>query len=192
MKRNNVILAVIGIGLILLILFYFASSSAKSSPSATPLASQSQTTTPEPSPSVLGQQTKTTGCVAADALPDKACTPGAAFSGVTRDQVCRPGYAKSVRNVPTAEKNAVYREYGIAQHQPGQYEVDHLISLELGGSNDMSNLWPEPADPRPGFHEKDRVENYLNQQVCSGAMTLQQAQQAIATNWLAIDNTMPK
>jgi hypothetical protein len=107
---------------------------------------------------------------------------------VTVAQICVPGYAKSVRNVTTAEKDAVYAEYGIASRAPGQYEVDHLISLELGGSNDIANLWPEPADPRPGFHEKDRVENALHDRVCAGSISLADAQRQIATNWLALWN----
>jgi hypothetical protein len=90
-----------------------------------------------------------------------------------------------VRNVPTSEKNQVYAEYGIKTRTTGQYEVDHLVSLELGGSNDIANLWPEAASPKPGFHEKDKVENYLHDQVCSGAIPLKQAQIEIATNWLA-------
>jgi hypothetical protein len=102
------------------------------------------------------------------------------------------GYSRSVRNVPDSEKNQVYAEYGITHHTTGQYEVDHLISLELGGSNDISNLWPEAASPTPGFHEKDKVENYEHDQVCSGAVSLQQAQIEISTNWLAIYNRMPK
>ena len=96
-----------------------------------------------------------------------------------------------MRNVPTSEKNQVYAEYGIASHTPGQYEVDHLVSLELGGSNDISNLWPELASPTPGFHEKDQVENYLHSQVCSGAIALIDAQVEIATNWLGVYNQMP-
>jgi len=95
------------------------------------------------------------------------------------------GYSSSVRNVPYSEWTAVYREYGIAHHYSGQYEVDHLISLELGGSNSIANLWPEAAKPTPGFHQKDTLENYLHRQVCSGAMTLAAAQRIIATNWLA-------
>ncbi len=131
----------------------------------------------------IGQRTKTSGCVSSDGLPDSACTPGAIFPDATKDKICVPGYSSSVRNVPTEEKDQVYAEYGIASHEPGQYEVDHLISLELGGSNDIANLWPEPASPTPGFHEKDKVENYVHDQVCSGAMSLQQAQVALATNW---------
>ncbi len=140
----------------------------------------------------IGQRTKTSGCQVNGPLPDSACTPGAIFPSATKDQVCQSGYAKGVRDVPDSEKNQVYAEYGIASHQPGEYEVDHLISLELGGSNDIANLWPEAAEPRPGYHEKDRVENYLHQQVCSGAISLQEAQREIATNWLDVYNSMPK
>lgn len=122
--------------------------------------------------------------------PDANCTPGAVFN-VTADQVCTPGYASSVRNVPQSEKNQVYAEYGITSHASGQYEVDHFIPLELGGSNDISNLWPEPASPTPGFHQKDQVENYLHSQVCSGAMSLSAAQNAIASDWVAVYNSMP-
>jgi hypothetical protein len=123
--------------------------------------------------------------------PDSTCTPGAVFSNVTADQVCTPGYSSGVRNVPQSEKNAVYAEYGITSHTSGQYEIDHFIPLELGGSNDISNLWPEPASPTPGFHQKDKVENYLHDQVCSGAMSLTDAQHAIASDWVAVYNSMP-
>ncbi len=139
----------------------------------------------------LGQRTKTSGCVARNALSDPACTPGAIFAQASKEQICTPGYSSSVRDVPNDVKDQVYAEYGIMQHAPGQYEVDHLIPLEVGGSNDIANLWPEAAEPRPGFHEKDRVENYLHDQVCSGAVPLQQAQTQIATNWVAVYQQMP-
>src|SRR5258708_8623631 len=139
----------------------------------------------------IGQRTKSSGCVSTNALPDPACTPGAIFPNVTKEQVCTSGYSSQVRDVSESLKENVYAEYGITSHQPGQYEVDHQISLELGGSNDIANLWPEPAEPRPGFHEKDKVENYLHEQVCSGAMSLQDAQNLIAHNWLDVYNNMP-
>jgi uncharacterized protein YceK len=138
----------------------------------------------------FGVQTKTSGCVASKGLPDPACTPGALMEGATKDKICQSGYASSVRNVPQSVKNKAYAEYGIASHFPGEYEVDHLVSLELGGSNDISNLWPEAANPKPGFHEKDKVENYLHDQVCSGKISLRQAQLEIATNWPAVYNEM--
>ena len=59
-------------------------------------------------------------------------------------------------------------------------ELDHLVSLELGGSNDASNLWPEaPPSPNP----KDEVEGALNSAVCDGQVTLAAAQDAIAADW---------
>jgi hypothetical protein len=93
--------------------------------------------------------------------------------------------------VPASLKRTVYAEYGITTHASGQYEVDHLVSLELGGSNSIANLWPELASPGPGFHEKDKVENYLHRQVCSGAMTLASAQRHIAANWVVTYKILP-
>ncbi len=137
----------------------------------------------------IGHRTKEGGCVAQGPLPDKACTPGAIFLNVTTEEICIKGYARSVRNVPVEIKHKVYKQYGITHHYKGEYEVDHLISLELGGSNDIANLWPEPAEPRPGFHEKDKVENYLHNQVCSGRIPLAEAQKKIANDWLEVFNS---
>ncbi len=138
-----------------------------------------------------GVQTKTSGCAASGGLQDKACTPGDILSNATKNEICQPGYSRNVRNVPTSEKNKVYAEYGITHHSAGEYEVDHLVSLELGGSNNISNLWPEAASPKPGFHEKDKVENWMHDQVCSGAISLQDAQVQIATDWLSVYQRMP-
>lgn len=157
----------------------------------TPQPSTAVPSTPGSGGPFPGPQTKTSGCVSSNALPDPACTPGAILPDATKDKICVPGYSTSVRNVPTSEKDQVYAEYGITSHAPGEYEVDHLISLELGGSNDIANLWPEPASPTPGFHEKDQVENYLHDQVCNGTISLQQAQVEIATNWLGVYHSMP-
>lgn len=163
--------------------FYGSSLTGNNPGTATPT-----TTTAE---SHFGVQTKTSGCMAHADLPDSACTPGAIIATATKDDICKSGYAQSVRNVPDSEKNQAYAEYSIVKHSTGQYEVDHLVSLELGGSNDIANLWPELASPKPGFHEKDKVENYLHSQVCSGAVSLHDAQVEIATNWLAVYNSMP-
>jgi hypothetical protein len=133
-----------------------------------------------------GQRAKTSGCVVDGPFPNSACTPGDVFPQATKAAICVSGYSRSVRDVPTQEKDAVYAAYGIASHTPGQYEVDHLVSLELGGSNDISNLWPEAAAPKPGFHEKDEVENALHDQVCSGQIDLAIAQREIATDWLSV------
>ena len=136
----------------------------------------------------FGARTKTTHCVAKGGLPDHACTPGDIFTNATKDQICVSGYSSSVRDVPQSVKEQVYAAYGITSRQPGQYEVDHLVNLSIGGSNDISNLWPEAASPKPGFHEKDQVEVYFQNQVCSGKIDLRTAQVQIASNWLDVYN----
>lgn len=109
-------------------------------------------------------------------LQDSRCTPGAVLTTDTK-KICVPGYTTTVRNVPQSEKDAVLKEYGYTKN-PG--EIDHLISLELGGSNDIKNLWPEAGSiPNP----KDHVENQLHADVCSGKITIQKAQKCISTDW---------
>ena len=178
---------------LILVIYYVMQGLNKSSgaPSTSQPPPSSGATTSGSVPPTIGQRTKTSGCVSTNALPDPACTPGAIFPDATSEQICQSGYSSTVRNVPEELKIEVYREYGIMSHAPGQYEVDHHISLELGGSNDIANLWPEPAEPRPGFHEKDKVENYLHDQVCSGKISLQEAQHKIATNWFTIYQSLP-
>lgn len=119
--------------------------------------------------------------------PNPSLTPGDVFPEVSASDICIKGYSATVRHVTTTTKKQVFLEYDVPYPQPeGSIEVDHFISLELGGSNDVKNLWPEPADPKPGFHEKDKVENYLHQQICKGLMTLQEAQKEISSDWYAV------
>lgn len=96
-------------------------------------------------------------------LPDGRMTPGVALTNVTVEQICHAGYAKSVRNVSEATKRAVFIEYfGKVPNQPGNYEIDHLISLELGGSNHIRNLWPQSYTTEPwNSHVKDRLEDRM-------------------------------
>jgi len=128
--------------------------------------------------------------------PRPDLTPGVMFPQITDADVRVPGYAKRVRNVPDAMKRAVYLRYGLdpAKHQ--EAEVDHYVSLCLGGTNDIENLWPEPAvtpdaPGQVGFRQKDACEAWLHQQVCSGAMTLKAAQDAIRSDWYSVFLTMP-
>ncbi len=118
-------------------------------------------------------------------LPDPKMTPGATLPVATGD-ICVPGYSQKVRNVPADVKQQVYAEYGITSHQPGEYEIDHLISLELGGSNSIKNLWPQSYVTQPwNAHVKDKLENELHAEVCAGKIDLPTAQHEIATDWIA-------
>jgi hypothetical protein len=117
-------------------------------------------------------------------VPDPAKTPGDTLE-VTAADICTPGYSKKVRNVPIEVKRQVYASYGILTHQPGEYEVDHLISLELGGSNSIRNLWPQSYRTFPwNARVKDALENELHRRVCAGTIDLGKAQRIIAQNWV--------
>ena len=107
-------------------------------------------------------------------------TPGALNPDVTqatiRATICRRGWTRTIR--PPSEytsslKGEQLRVYGWSG-SPSDYQEDHLISLELGGHpTDPRNLWPEPY---PRASRVDAIENELNQQVCSGELTLVDAQ----------------
>jgi hypothetical protein len=117
-------------------------------------------------------------------LPDPKLTPGDVFE-VTAADICIPGYSKKVRNVPAALKRQAYALYGISTWKTGDYEVDHLIPLSLGGSNSIKNLWPQSTVTSPwNSYAKDTLERRLHNLVCAGKLDLQIAQHAIASNWI--------
>lgn len=122
-------------------------------------------------------------------LPDSRVTPGAADRRLTVAKLCDSTFRTArARHVTDVQKRQICAAYGIAAGCPGPgYEIDHLISLELGGANDSANLWPQPADAAGiiGFHAKDKVENAAHRAVCTGQITLQQAQNGLRGDWYA-------
>jgi hypothetical protein len=136
-------------------------------------------------------------CTAQSGNPDSSCTPGITNSAVTQSNIqrtiCVTGYTATIRppvSYTNPLKAELMRSYGLTG-APSAYELDHLISLELGGNpTSPSNLWPEAYLPVPGAHEKDKVENYLHSQVCAGQMTLAAAQKVIATDWKSVFATI--
>lgn len=156
----------------------FIASSSSSHPSLPPLL-------PLPLPALLDD--------ADHYLPDPTLTPGAIFD-VDTDTVCVPGYSRTVRSVSEAEREAVYASYSVAPYEgycdcPQGCEVDHLISLEIGGSNDQTNLWPQPYCGDENAHVKDTLENKLHKLMCDGTIDMKTAQNAISTNWIQAYNT---
>ncbi len=136
---------------------------------------------------LLASRTSTSGCKLGPD-PDLRCSPGAYYNKLTKRVICGAGFhTSSIRNVPESEKFAVEREYGMA---PGHYgrslEIDHIVSLELGGSNDVANLFPEKLGAAPGYKVKDRLENKVHDWVCAGRIDLRPAQRQIARNWQAL------
>jgi hypothetical protein len=124
----------------------------------------------------LEQQRAHRGAVVADPVR----TPGVLNPDVTQatigSTICVRGWTRTIRppeEYTHALKLRQMREYG-ERGSPSQYQEDHLISLELGGDpSDPRNLWPEPY---PRASDVDRIENELNAEVCSGSLSLHDAQ----------------
>ena len=158
-----------------------AAAGCRRAPSSSP---PSVAPTPAPSSSAAPPAHAPTEQQGPPILPDPRLTPGATLA-VTTDDLCVPGYTRVVRSVPVEVKRQVYAEYGIAHHEPGEYEVDHLISLELGGSNSIKNLWPQSYKTQPwNAHVKDALEDELHRLVCAGQLDLKTAQHEISTHWI--------
>jgi hypothetical protein len=127
-------------------------------------------------------------------LPDPNCTPGAYDPAQTAAVLCAPGYTTASYRPPSSQTTAF--KYHVAELAYGQQnvtgELDHLVSLELGGANDATNLWVEAGSiPNP----KDAVENALHRWVCAATGTeaqqrLTAAQQAIAANWMTAEQAL--
>lgn len=141
------------------------------------------------------------------AVPDPACTPGAVNPTLTSTALKAAEFRTDcVRNQATPESRSHAEEHSTEQFKTDTYgwynvseptdnegknqtcELDHFISLELGGADTLDNIWPQcgPSDvalDNRFFKEKDTVENYLAWMVKHGEMELQEAQKGIAADW---------
>ena len=135
---------------------------------------------------LLKERAQTSKCTLSP-NPDRQCSPGAYYSALTKKRVCAADFRTDpIRLVPQSEKDAAHQEYAMALMKYGEtLEIDHIASLELGGSNDIANLFPEKRDVSPGYKVKDKLENKLHDLVCDGTMTLSTVRR-IASDWQAL------
>jgi len=118
-------------------------------------------------------------------IPEANLTPGATRP-TTRADVCRSDPDQSLRVIPVSVRQKVFESYGLPHARPEAYEVDYLITPELGGSGDIRNLWPQPYSSTVwNAHVKDALEDRLHEMVCNGTLNLETAQHDIASNWIA-------
>jgi hypothetical protein len=117
-------------------------------------------------------------------VPDPTLTPGAVR---TTDValICSAG-TRELRHWSRERDDFILREYGLPAGPHPQYEIDHLVPLGLGGSDEDANLWPEPRrplEPTWNAEAKDRLEWRLRDVVCGGQLDVREAQKAIAEDW---------
>jgi hypothetical protein len=125
--------------------------------------------------------------LAFEVRPDPNLTGGSVrLDGHDLGTVCGP---KERRHpLPHALRDEILRRYRLPTGTHPDYEIDHLIPWCLGGSDDPSNLWPQPRrniDPTWNAEAKDRLERFMCDMVCNGQLDLGTAQKAVAEDWIA-------
>jgi hypothetical protein len=128
-------------------------------------------------------------------LPNPTLTPGAVNARVTQatihSTICVSGYSSSVRPPESYTEALKFRQLDRGYNLGGDtrasdYEEDHLIPLEVGGSpTSVKNLWPEPWHTTWNAGRKDTLENTMHRLVCDGAVSLATARRVFTTNWIA-------
>ncbi|SEB78587.1 hypothetical protein [Terriglobus roseus] len=117
--------------------------------------------------------------------PVRALTPGA-VRPVALSELCSLPDNDLDPKVPVEKQRAVFRAYGMDDRAARGYQVDYLINPQLGGDDDVENLWPEPYHSTVwNATAKDALETKLHSMVCGGQLDLTAAQHELATDWVA-------
>lgn len=123
-------------------------------------------------------------------LPEPSATPGIVDKRATVQIVCGTRWGKTRRHVTAAMRCQVFAAYGMTGSEdlvcgPKGCTIDHLISRELGGADDIGNLWPQRNSGLWNAKHKDRLENRLRREVCHGSLSLEAAQEMERQDWIA-------
>jgi len=113
------------------------------------------------------------------AQPDPEFTPGTLCQD-TDKYFDGYRYAEHVahckRHVTKAMKLEIAKNYGVDEADFSDYEFDHYLPLGIGGSTDVSNIWPQPIDEAK---VKDKLENQLYEEMKDGDVSQADAVQQI-------------
>lgn len=115
--------------------------------------------------------------------PDPAVTPGR-VALTAKGEVCTKRWGLDRRHVTIKMKKQVAAWYHVIWARRANYEFDHLVPRELGGADDVRNIWPQPRSGQFNARMKDHLENALHRMVCAGRVPLAEAQTRIATDWI--------
>src|SRR5882724_8655664 len=105
------------------------------------------------------------------------------------ETICVPGYTKAGQpstNFTHGVKQILLKRAGRDRAQAFEYELAHIIPLGLGGHpRKLENLELLLRKGESGAKHKHRIEAKLQCLVCSGQVTLADAQREILTDWQA-------
>jgi hypothetical protein len=91
--------------------------------------------------------------------------------------VCSASFSTNDPAVPDPLKQGVLKAYRLHDVSANAYEIDYLVTPQLGGAADIRNLWPQPSlNTVWNARVKDALEDRLHDLVCSGQLGLATAQ----------------
>src|SRR5262245_28916813 len=96
-------------------------------------------------------------------LPNPQLTPGDSVN-VSAADICKPNYKNRRSKVSAALKSQVFARYRLNGYDLG-YNVELLIPASLGGSNSITNLWPQRLSAEWSWQRKNRLEHRLRKLV---------------------------
>ena len=135
----------------------------------------------EPAPSMARDGVSRPG----PALPRPDLTPGAVRQ-ISVEEICQQEQEAHPPLVDIMTAQQVFEYYGADFRRAEEYELDFLITPELGGTADIRNLWPQPYGSTTwNAHVKDELEHLFRERVCDGTMDIRTAQREIATDWIS-------
>ena len=121
-------------------------------------------------------------------MPDPKLTPGVSRN-LTINQICNTKWGQDARAVTASMKITAFTRYGLTSNDdcpPDDHgrrcEVDHKYSREIGGADDINNLWPQHYAGDWNASDKDRLENWAHKQICENHMSITDAQH-LMDNW---------
>lgn len=102
---------------------------------------------------------------------------------VTAAEVCATRGTRQYRHTAGVTKRSVCASYGVSAADCPGYEDDHLVPLELGGSDARENHWPQPWGSEWDAGGKDWLENELRRLVCGGVLPIERSWRCVAEEW---------
>ena len=125
--------------------------------------------------------------------PDPVLTPGEVRT-TDVNEIC--GHTTvEFRSVSVTTKIAARRAYGLANRDGWcasghgcDTEIDHRVPLTVGGGNtpgSIANLWPQRGEGPNNYHDKDRCEAAAGRAICTGKISVTDAQAIFLGDWVA-------
>ena len=105
---------------------------------------------------------------------------------LTKHEICTTNWGLDKRHVSVAMKRKVFQRdgYPLGNKDPRcDCEIDHIVPRDLGGADVLQNLQVQSYRGPWNAYQKDRLEIQAHKDVCSGLVSLSEAQGWFLKDW---------